>query len=262
MRAALFNCHFGKLPSWLPYFIKSASTVRCIDFYIMTDDSIDSHNNFCKDHKINNVTFKTFSIKDLETIVSEKLSTSYKLPEVRKICDWKTAYNFLFTDLSSSYNYWGHCDLDVIMGDVDSYLTPLFGNFDIISGDRSRLCGPFNLYSNNLGDVFKIHASWERIMLKMGHVAYDEIDLDNAIKIHKDISVCYGVSNNRHMQNYGSPHLQPPLRIPATWANGKLTIDEDGRETMFIHMGHKSSIKNTDYCDSNFFHINTHGFKS
>ena len=259
MRAALVNCHFGKLPSWLPYFIKSASTVKCADFYIMTDDNIDSYNSFCKDHGFDNVIFKAFSVEQLETIVSEKTSTIYKLPEVRKICDWKTAYNFLFTDTLITYKYWGHCDLDIIMGDLDSYLSPLLGNFDIISGDRNRLCGPFNLYSNHLGDVFKLHPSWQRIMLEMSHVAYDEIGLDSAVKMNKNISVCYGVSNNRYMQNYGSPHLQPPLRIPATWRNGKLTIDEDNRETMFIHMGHKKEIVNVKFNNENF-RINKHGF--
>jgi len=259
MRVALFNCHFGKLPEYLPFFLKSASTVKCLDVYIATNDDISPYVDLCKEHGFDNINFVSYDIADLENTVSRKLGVDYKMPSVRKICDWKTAYNFLFSDIADAYDYWGHCDLDIIMGDVDSYLEPLTGVYDIISGDRSRLCGPFNLYHKSLGDIFKLHDFWDRIMLEMPHVAYDEKGLDEAVKKSEHLLVCYGVSDGSVMQNYGSPHLAHPLRIPATWSDGKLTIDEDGRETMFIHMGHKNEILNTEFYNTNF-KINQKGF--
>lgn len=259
MKIALFNCHFGRLPNYLPFFVKSISKIKCLDVYVMTNDDIEPHNTFCKKHGFDNIQFISYDVSDLEKTVSEKLDIAYKMPEIRKICDWKTAYNFLFSEIAQSYDYWGHCDLDIIMGDVDGYLNPLLGKYDIISGDRTRLCGPFNIFKLKLGDVFKLHDLWGQIMLDMPHVAYDERGLDVAVKSHKEISVCYGVSDGRIMQNYGSPHLAPPLRIPASWNRGKLTIDEDDRETMFIHMGHKSQIIETEFRNENF-RINTRGF--
>lgn len=256
---ALFNCHFGKLPSYLPFFMKSASTVACLDIYIMTNDDFSPYAKIAEDYGFDNINFIHYDVNNLEETVSTKLNVTYKMPEIRKICDWKTAYNFLFSDIAKHYDYWGHCDLDIIMGDVDSYLEPLIGSYDIISGDKNRLCGPFNLYKTQLGDVFKLHDFWQQIMLDMKHVAYDEKGLDIAVKSHPEISTCYGVSDGRVMQNYGSPHLAPPVRIPATWSDGKLTIDEDGRETMIIHMGHKNEIVNTGFKNGNF-RINQKGF--
>ena len=258
MRIALINCHFGKLPTYLPFFLKSASTIKCLDIYIRTNDNISPYVDLCKENGFKNINFANYNIADLEKTVSCKLDVDYKMRSVRKICDWKTAYNFLFSDITDMYDYWGHCDLDIIMGDVDSYLKPLLGSYDIISGDKNRMCGAFNLFHRSLGNIFKLHDSWRTIMLEMPHVAYDEKGLDEAVK-KSDYSVCYGVSDGRLMQNYGSPHLVPPIRIPATWSDGKLTIDEDGRETMFIHMGHKNEILNTEFYNTNF-KINQKGF--
>ncbi|MQF98138.1 MAG: hypothetical protein FI729_01210 [SAR202 cluster bacterium] len=254
-RVCLFNCHFGKLPSWIPFFVKSASTVKTADFCIMTDDpELDEANRFCEEFGFANVRFLPYTVADLEASVSTKLNIDYKMPRVRKICDWKTAYNFLFPTIANKYEFWGHCDLDLIFGDVDSYLSGLLDEFEVISGDVTRLCGPFSIYRTVLGDVFKLHQLWYTIMIELDHVAYDEVGLDQAIK-SSNLNVCYGLSEGRTMQNYGSPHLQPPLRIPATWNNGKLTIDEDGRETMFIHMGHKNQITEIDFNNNDKFRI-------
>lgn len=262
MKNCLINCHFGSLPNYLPFFIKSASTVECLDVFIMTNDPrLDEYNKFCDKHNFNNVKLMKYDVPDLERTVSENLNVSYKMPNVRKICDWKTAYNFLFPEITNNYDYWGHCDLDIIMGDVDGYLEPLLGKYDVISADRRRLCGPFNLYAKGLGNIFKLHPMWVQIMLHMEYTQYDEMGLDMAIKSENSISAWYGTSGDKIMQNYGSPHLVPPIRIPATWRDGKLTIDEDGRETMIIHMGHKAQIVNVQFNNGNF-KINERGFSS
>ena len=258
MKTCLINCHFGKLPEYLPFFIKSASTIKYLDFYIATNDDFSSYVDMCRRYGIVNVNFIKYDISDLENTVSSKLGVDYKMPSVRKICDWKTAYTFLFSDIVKDYEYWGHCDLDVIFGDVDSYLEPLLDNYSIISGDCRRLCGPFTIYQSIIGHVWKCHHNWAHLMLECDHVAYDESGLDVATK-NTNLRICYGQSIGRKMQNYGSPHLSPPLRIPATWQDGTLTIDEDGRETMFIHMGHKNQITETEFHNKNF-KINQRGF--
>ena len=225
----MINCHFGTLPNYTKFFVKSASTIECMNFHIMNDDveSVNSMNDFCAEIGASNVSFHYLSIQDLESTIQEKLDAeNYKMPSIRKICDWKTAYGFLFGTFGC--DWWGHCDLDIIWGDVDKYLSDMLeSDVDIISADKTRLCGPCNIYRTSQTEVFKAHTNWRKLLLEQDHVAYDEIGLDRAIKLRYDLSVVYGRSHGQLMQNYGSPHLAPPVRIPATWTNGRLTIDED-----------------------------------
>ena len=251
------NCHFGKLPPWFLFFAKSASTVKTIDFYVMTDDpDIDNYKDLLVHHGIKNVYLHTFTINDLNNIISKKFGIDYKMPSIRKICDFKTAYNVIFEDVVQNYSVWGHNDTDVIFGDVDSYLDGLLEHYDIVSADKNRLCGVFNLYKNTLGPVFKLHPAWQNILLRMDHVAYDEIGLDKATKADPSLRIRYGRdSKDRLMQNYGSPHTQEPLRLPATWSNGSLIIDGGSRETMLIHLGNKKQLNTIEFNNSSKFRI-------
>ena len=35
-----------------------------------------------------------------------------------KLCDFKPAYGFIFGEYLKEYDYWGHCDIDIVWGDL------------------------------------------------------------------------------------------------------------------------------------------------
>lgn len=265
MNACLINCHFGKLPIWTDFFIYSASKVKGINFFIFSDDEegLMRLHKFVDDHDIHNVNLNYYTKENMQESIKSEFGVDFEFKDTRKICDLKTAYGTIFGYLTRSHDFWGHCDLDIIWGDINSYINPdTLHKYDIISGDQNRLCGPFTLYSNGLRDVYTKHPKWEKILFDEKHHAFDEVGLDQAIKLSK-YEVLYGKDlDGRVMQNYGSPHTVPPLRIPATWNDGKLTIDADGRETMFIHMGHKACILDVDFKPSDIFWITERGLYS
>ena len=257
-KVCMFNVYLGNLPHWIDFFVQSANFNKNYDFYIFNDKLETEYN-------LGNVYFKKMTIDKISEIISEKFNTKYQLKSIRKLCDWKTAYGRIFSEISENYDFWGHCDLDMIWGNISNFITESdYKKYDIISGDQNRLCGPFNLFKTaNLTDVYNYNSSWQNILFNLSHVAYDEFGLDVAIKSKYDKEkILYGMgSNNIPMQNYGSPSEQPPLRIPALWKEGDLTILEDERKTMFIHMGFKRSMKPTKFVEKNHFFIHKEGIK-
>jgi len=257
-KVCMFNVYFGNLPHWLDFFVQSANYNQEYDFYIFNDKIENEYNT-------GNVYFKKMTIEKISQIISDKFNRTYKLNNIRKLCDWKTVYGRIFSEISQDYDFWGHCDLDMIWGNMSNFITnDDYQKYDIISGDQNRLCGPFNLFkTSNLIDVYKYNSSWQNILFNLPHVAYDEIGLDIAIKAKYDKEkILYGMGSNKiPMQNYGSPSEQPPLRIPARWKEGDLRILEDERETMFIHMGFKKSMKPIKFEQKKEFFIHKQGIK-
>ena len=40
-----------------------------------------------------------------------------------KLCDYKPAYGFLFEEWINDYRFWGHCDVDTLMGNLSEFIT-------------------------------------------------------------------------------------------------------------------------------------------
>jgi hypothetical protein len=75
---------------------------------------------------------------DLEIV----LSTPYKL------CDYKPLFGMIFDEELKGYDYWGHCDMDVIFGDLHSYIEDKLYLYDRIF-NRGHLCLYRNIYFMN-----------------------------------------------------------------------------------------------------------------
>ena len=39
------------------------------------------------------------------------------------MCDFRPAYGEIFSDELKTYDYWGHCDMDLIFGDIRAFIT-------------------------------------------------------------------------------------------------------------------------------------------
>lgn len=62
-----------------------------------------------------------------------------------KLCDYKPAYGYIFEEYLSSYKFWGHCDIDTIMGNLNKYITnDLLNNYD-----KLFCLGHFIMYRNS-----------------------------------------------------------------------------------------------------------------
>ncbi len=129
--------YFGKLRSDFCFWLKSAEHNASIDFLIFTDQEI------CTANK--NITVIKCELPFIEKIAKQKIWECCRINHPYKLCDYKTAYGELFQDYLQGYDFWGHCDVDLVFGNIRNYITD-----DILDNhDRIGVEGFFTLYRNN-----------------------------------------------------------------------------------------------------------------
>ena len=143
----LIVCYMGKLPSYFNMFIDSCAWNTRIDFLIVTDNSL-TNENFPP-----NVLIVNKGIDDIRNLIRSRICVKAKLEKPYKLCDYKPAYGVLFEEYIKQYNYWGHCDIDLIWGDLKNTVLPLL----VQNRDRYFKYGHLTLYKNTpeIAEVYK-----------------------------------------------------------------------------------------------------------
>ena len=111
--------YFGKFPNYFELFLKSCKYNCSFNWLFITD---------CEYNGIipENVSFIRIEFNELKEKIQEKFDFDICLPTPYKLCDYKPAYGYIFEDFIKEYQYWGHCDIDTIMGDLSKVLTDNF----------------------------------------------------------------------------------------------------------------------------------------
>ncbi len=94
--------YFGKLPWYFPYFIHSCKFNSDIDFIILSDIKLVG--------LPPNVKYFNYSLEKFRVIASKALGFEVVIEHGYKLCDFKPAYGYIFSNLIEEYDFWGHCD--------------------------------------------------------------------------------------------------------------------------------------------------------
>lgn len=81
-----------------------------------------------------------------------------------KVWDYRGSFGLLYKDELKGYKYYGHCDFDMVFGDVNKWFPDEFiGQYDIISNHHSYVNGCFSLYSNieRVNTLFMQFPNWQ-----------------------------------------------------------------------------------------------------
>lgn len=130
--------YFGKFNNYFPLFLESCKKNSMYDWIIFTD---------CKE-KYNypeNVDVISMTLDEMKKIAENKLGFSISMETPYKLCDYKPSYGFLFEEYIKDYEYWGHCDCDLIFGNLNEMLTPLLEK----GYDKLFAAGHLTIYKNN-----------------------------------------------------------------------------------------------------------------
>jgi len=133
----IVGVYFGNFPDYFDLWLKSAEMNRSIQFKIFTDQQ--------REDLPSNVTLEYMTIGQMRELASQKLGFSVCLERPYKCCDFKPAYGVIFEDYLADADYWGHCDFDLIWGDLRHY----FDFYDLNSFDKFLPLGHLCLYKNN-----------------------------------------------------------------------------------------------------------------
>lgn len=118
--------YFGKFPNYFQLFLNSCKYNIDFNWLIFSDDV--TNYNIPSNVRIVKMTFDSFKER-----IQSFFDFEIVLPTPYKLCDYKPVYGYVFHDYLSEYLFWGYCDLDVIMGNLDYFLTPdILQNYDKI----------------------------------------------------------------------------------------------------------------------------------
>ncbi|WP_044600234.1 DUF6625 family protein [Candidatus Stoquefichus massiliensis] len=130
--------YYGKFNNYFNLFLASCEKNKDIcDWIIFTDDK--SEYRYPSNVKVyyNNWT-------DMQNLIKIKLNNSFSCSRPYKLCDYKVAYGYIFSDYLTEYDYWGYCDVDLIWGNIATFIKKI--NMDIY--DKIFDLGHCTLYRN------------------------------------------------------------------------------------------------------------------
>jgi hypothetical protein len=129
--------YFGRLPPYFDCVLRSCEFNPSIQWVILTDDETPW------DLPVNVRLLRT-TLSDLQAQFSRKVGFEVCLNRSYLLCDFRPAFGILFEELLAGFAFWGHCDLDVVFGDLRHFLRP-----DILERhDRILQRGHLSIYRN------------------------------------------------------------------------------------------------------------------
>ena len=108
--------YFGKLPNYFNLWLTSCKYNKTINFLLFIDDET-------KYDYPNNVKVIYTTFENIKNQIQSKFDFNISLKKPYKLCDYKPAYGYIFNEYLEKYDFWGHCDLDVIFGNLRKFLS-------------------------------------------------------------------------------------------------------------------------------------------
>lgn len=135
-RVCLVIPFFGQLPQSSELFFKSLSKNPSLNVLLITDSDIDI--------SLENVTVFQCTFTQLVHRVQSFFDFQIVLDKPYKLCDFRPAYGVIFHDLLQNYDFWGYCDLDLVLGNFNDFVNDSI--LDIY--DKIYQHGHLSLYRN------------------------------------------------------------------------------------------------------------------
>lgn len=142
MKKTFIIPYYGKWPSWFPCFLYTCSLNKDTDFIFFTDIAVPAN-------KPGNVIFYPYTFEQIVELATQKLGVRVLLDQPYKLCDLKPMYGKIFEDYITGSDYWGHLDIDVLLGNLEAFLNAaIIQGYDIISSRKDMVNGSLALYKN------------------------------------------------------------------------------------------------------------------
>ncbi|MBB6112882.1 hypothetical protein SAMN05421821_1242 [Mucilaginibacter lappiensis] len=209
---ALLTCFFGKLPWYFAYFVHSCRYNPDVDFIVVTDDT---------ESLIplpSNVRLIQKTLDEVSQLAAEQLGMEVNITYGYKMCDFKPAYGVIFARLLSSYDFWGHTDLDIIFGNIRDFLSSeLLENYDLISVRPDWLTGCFLVYRNieKVNRLYEHSKDYRKVFTDERHYCFDETNFSHDdfsegkayYNIHTEVESMMHVVKKMEAAGYIKPHF-------------------------------------------------------
>lgn len=130
--------YFGKLPNNFQLWLNSCSTNSTIDWIVFTNDK--TNYIYPKNVKVHYCEFD-----EIKKMIINHFDFDVKVDSYWCLSLFKPAYGEIFKDYLVNYDFWGHCDVDVLWGDIRNFITD-----DVLAKyDKIGFQGHSTLYRND-----------------------------------------------------------------------------------------------------------------
>lgn len=184
---------------------------------------------------------------ELNDLASKKLGFCVRKESYSQV-DLQPAYGVIFEEFIKGYDFWGHCDIDVVWGDIREFLSDeILRDFDIISFRKDFTAGHFTLWRNvlEINSIFKSIPDFRILFSCPGHHNFDE----NIISSHlKRLSAGSAFQPRIYWpENLVIWFAGTTNPVGWYWRDGKV-FDASHRERIYVHFqAWKDSIQNIDF---------------
>lgn len=168
-KIVIIGMYYGNFPDWMAYWLKSCESNKTIDFLLVTDIK--------KIEVPKNVKILNMSMQQLKELAERKMNMKVSLNRIYKLCDFKAVYGLILQDYIKEYDYWGHCDFDLIWGDIRGFVK----KYNLSKFDKFLPLGHLSLYrnTNECNNYYKLSGSkcgdYKEVFTSDDNYAFDEI---------------------------------------------------------------------------------------
>lgn len=186
LKKLIITPYFGQFPEWMDLFLADFQRTMAPQGYKLLMDT---------------------DLSDFKERVREKLGIDY--PGVRgngKAWDMRSALGYLYEEELEEAEYWGHCDFDVVWGNVSKFLPDKeLEQLDVFSSHDSYVCGFFSLYRNRpeVNQLFRDCPTWKMRMEDPEPNGWVESDFSRILEIS-------GLKY-RYSSYQGNPYINRPV---------------------------------------------------
>lgn len=251
-KCVLILSYFGKFKNYFQLFLNSVGRNKEYDLLLLTD-------NYDEYNYPDNVRIIHTTLAAVKETANKKFGFDVRLEKPYKLCDYKPAYGFLFEEYISGYAYWGHCDCDLIFGNLDKLLSPVLdegydklfaaGHLTLYKNDYENNSRFMKRYSNRL--IYQEAFTTDKIYVFDEDFSENNVHIlfltDGANVYQRDMSMNPTTKFARFRRSYYNAELrrfkwEPFRKARYYWNNGNITeveYDEESgqlRQREFIYM--------------------------
>ena len=230
--------YFGKFNDYFNLFLNSCRFNPTVNWLIYTDD--ERPFSYPANVEVIHCSFAEFQQK-LQKIFSFKIS----LNAPYKLCDYKPAYGEALQQDIQGFDFWGHCDCDLIFGDIRQFITDqILSNHDKVfsRGHMTLYRNTPNvnsfyrrqsdmdisvIYTDALSFCFDEWGGISKIWQNHGLMFYDELVMDDI----KPKSINFRTT--KETSNYEGPYHNQDTSLSKLYLSMKNIIYEYRRGKLF-----------------------------
>jgi hypothetical protein len=231
---AVVVTYFGRPPLWLQAFLLSCRWNPDVVWLIYGDLDVP--------YPVPpNVVIEHADLDEINERASDALGTRIVIERsgLRKLCDLKPVHGLMFADGLTEYDWWAYSDLDIVWGNIRTFVTDdILRDHDIVSSRGRKLAGPFTLLrnTNTVNRTFRMIPDLAAAYTDPRCLRLDEKVLTGCLKerlrsggpdtprVYWDQELTMSAEYQRLLSDEQN----------LWWRNGR-TFDAEGQELMYLH---------------------------